>query len=369
MKPGEGDGHDQHAEAAKARVVDEPERDRDREGHHEVAEVRQPRGVVVPVRIALVPQLALQPHRRRDASEQPLVEAELRVDVGAPLQGVGELVQHRVRDHDERAPAASRGRRATRCGPAPPWCPCRDECTSGPERVPVPSTAMWVKICGITNEEDALLAVALGADALGFNFAPGSPRQVAPDTVAEILHRLPPGVVTVGVFRDESPERVVELVNTLGLSGRAAPRPRAGVRRPLGAPPGAVRDPGIRRRRPRAGRGRQRPRRHRARRRRRAGFGRRVRLGARRRGARRACGCCSRAACTRATWRRRSSGSGRGASTSAAGSRPRRDRARRTRGSCGASSPRPREAGDELVGGDRVGSRSQGRALRLDGRR
>jgi phosphoribosylanthranilate isomerase len=78
---------------------------------------------------------------------------------------------------------------------------------------------MWVKICGITNEEDALLAVALGADALGFNFVPGSPRQVAPSTVAEILHRLPAGVVTVGVFRDEQMERVVELVNTLGLSG------------------------------------------------------------------------------------------------------------------------------------------------------
>ncbi len=78
---------------------------------------------------------------------------------------------------------------------------------------------MWVKICGITNEEDALLAVALGADALGFNFAPGSPRQVKPDTVGEILHRLPPGIITVGVFRDERQERVVELVNTLGLSG------------------------------------------------------------------------------------------------------------------------------------------------------
>jgi phosphoribosylanthranilate isomerase len=78
---------------------------------------------------------------------------------------------------------------------------------------------MWVKICGVTNEEDALLAVALGADALGFNFVPGSPRQVKPETVGEILHRLPPGIITVGVFRDERQERVVELVNTLGLSG------------------------------------------------------------------------------------------------------------------------------------------------------
>jgi phosphoribosylanthranilate isomerase len=78
---------------------------------------------------------------------------------------------------------------------------------------------MWIKICGVTNEEDALLSVALGADALGFNFAPGSPRQVTADTVGDILHRLPGGVVTVGVFRDETKERVVELVNTLGLAG------------------------------------------------------------------------------------------------------------------------------------------------------
>ena len=78
---------------------------------------------------------------------------------------------------------------------------------------------MWVKICGITNEEDALLAVALGADALGFIFAPGSQRQVTPETVGAILHRLPPGVLTVGVFRDEQKERVVEVVNTLGLGG------------------------------------------------------------------------------------------------------------------------------------------------------
>ena len=62
---------------------------------------------------------------------------------------------------------------------------------------------MWIKICGVTNEEDALLAVALGADALGFVFAPGSPRQVRSREVREIVHRLPPGTTTVGVFRDE----------------------------------------------------------------------------------------------------------------------------------------------------------------------
>src|SRR4051812_48814107 len=78
---------------------------------------------------------------------------------------------------------------------------------------------MWIKICGITNEEDALLAIALGADALGFVFAPGSPRQVTTHIVGEILHRLPAGVITVGVFRDEVKERVVEIVNTLGLGG------------------------------------------------------------------------------------------------------------------------------------------------------
>jgi phosphoribosylanthranilate isomerase len=78
---------------------------------------------------------------------------------------------------------------------------------------------MFVKICGITTEEDALLAVALGADALGFNFAPGSPRQITPSAARDILKRLPPGTVTVGVFRDERPGRVVEVVNSVGLSG------------------------------------------------------------------------------------------------------------------------------------------------------
>jgi phosphoribosylanthranilate isomerase len=75
---------------------------------------------------------------------------------------------------------------------------------------------VFVKICGITSEEDALLAVAMDADAVGFIFAP-SPRQVAPGLVRDIVRRLPPEILTVGVFRDESPQRVVDIVNHVGL--------------------------------------------------------------------------------------------------------------------------------------------------------
>jgi phosphoribosylanthranilate isomerase len=75
---------------------------------------------------------------------------------------------------------------------------------------------MFVKICGITNEEDALLAVAMGADALGFVFAPSS-RQVAVNKVYDITRRLPPEILTVGVFRDDHPSRVVDVVASAGL--------------------------------------------------------------------------------------------------------------------------------------------------------
>jgi phosphoribosylanthranilate isomerase len=78
---------------------------------------------------------------------------------------------------------------------------------------------LFVKICGITNEEDALLSVAMGADALGFVFAAGSTRQVSVATVAEIVRRLPPEIVTLGVFRDELPERVIDIVSKCGLTG------------------------------------------------------------------------------------------------------------------------------------------------------
>ena len=77
---------------------------------------------------------------------------------------------------------------------------------------------MFVKICGITNEDDALLAVAMGADAVGFVFAP-SPRQIAPSRVRDIISRLPAEIVTIGVFRDEHPARVVEVARTAGVHG------------------------------------------------------------------------------------------------------------------------------------------------------
>jgi len=78
--------------------------------------------------------------------------------------------------------------------------------------------SVLVKICGITTEEDALLAVAMGADALGFVFA-ASPRQVQLPVVADIVKRLPPEILTIGVFRDEAPARVIDIVNKTGLIG------------------------------------------------------------------------------------------------------------------------------------------------------
>ncbi len=92
-----------------------------------------------------------------------------------------------------------------------------------------------MKICGTTSEEDALLAVAMGADAVGFIFAPSS-RQVAPGVAGDIAKRLPPEVLTVGVFRDHSPQRVVEIMEATGLRaaqlhGREKPEESAWIRR------------------------------------------------------------------------------------------------------------------------------------------
>jgi phosphoribosylanthranilate isomerase len=74
-----------------------------------------------------------------------------------------------------------------------------------------------VKICGLKRAEDAAAAVAAGANALGFNFWKGTPRYIAPQEAAAIVSSAPPGVLTVGVFVDEDPERVVEIANQTGI--------------------------------------------------------------------------------------------------------------------------------------------------------
>jgi phosphoribosylanthranilate isomerase len=74
-----------------------------------------------------------------------------------------------------------------------------------------------IKICGITNLEDALLAAELGADALGFILYPPSPRAIAPDAARAIIAQLPPLVTTVGVFVDEDAATVQELAAVVGL--------------------------------------------------------------------------------------------------------------------------------------------------------
>ena len=74
-----------------------------------------------------------------------------------------------------------------------------------------------VKICGITNIGDARHASACGADALGFVFYPGSPRFVNPDMARRIIADLPPLVTTVGLFVNEPPARIREMVEFCGL--------------------------------------------------------------------------------------------------------------------------------------------------------
>ena len=78
---------------------------------------------------------------------------------------------------------------------------------------------LFVKICGLTTVDDALLAVALGADAVAFNFVPGSKRQLAPVRARDIAARIPAETLTLGVFRNEARERVVDIAHSSALGG------------------------------------------------------------------------------------------------------------------------------------------------------
>ncbi len=74
-----------------------------------------------------------------------------------------------------------------------------------------------VKICGLTRLEDALAAARLGADALGFNFWPGSRRYLAPAAAREIIRALPPLVTTVGVFVDPTRDEAMAAAAVSGV--------------------------------------------------------------------------------------------------------------------------------------------------------
>lgn len=101
----------------------------------------------------------------------------------------------------------------------------------------VPHTRTRIKICGITNAEDAAVAVAAGADAIGVIFAP-SPRQVSLEKAAAALAVVPPPVARIGVFVDASAEEIAAAVSACGLttvqlSGHESPEACDAVRVPV----------------------------------------------------------------------------------------------------------------------------------------
>jgi phosphoribosylanthranilate isomerase len=76
----------------------------------------------------------------------------------------------------------------------------------------------WVKICGMTNLEDALVAIDAGADAVGFVFYEKSPRCVSVETAGEIVGKLPESVEKVGVFVNEMEDTLCDVADSAGLT-------------------------------------------------------------------------------------------------------------------------------------------------------
>jgi phosphoribosylanthranilate isomerase len=94
---------------------------------------------------------------------------------------------------------------------------CLSQPSEGTESRKRPTSMVMVKICGITNGTDARRAVDAGADFLGFNFYPKSPRYIEPAKARQIARRLPAKVSLVGVFVNESEETMLEIARTVGL--------------------------------------------------------------------------------------------------------------------------------------------------------
>src|SRR5947207_13898055 len=96
-------------------------------------------------------------------------------------------------------------------------CGCAAPCSSLVEISFAQPMSVRVKICGITNGDDALAAVDAGADALGFMFYEPSPRNVPSAVATEIIRQLPPFVARVGVFVDATADTVRKAVAECGL--------------------------------------------------------------------------------------------------------------------------------------------------------
>jgi phosphoribosylanthranilate isomerase len=89
-------------------------------------------------------------------------------------------------------------------------------------------TPVQIKICGVTNVKDAAVCAELGANMIGFNFYPQSPRYIEPKLARRIIEAIPPGVCAVGVFVDASAEEIRDIADAAGircvqLHGRTSP--------------------------------------------------------------------------------------------------------------------------------------------------